>query len=120
MEPHHRKVSKGCRGFARAMRHEPTDAEQRLWHLLRSRRLEHLKFRRQVPIGRYIVDFVCLEKRLIIEVDGGQHSENAADAERDRWLEDVGYRMMRIWNNEMLKNSHGVLEMILAVLSGEE
>jgi very-short-patch-repair endonuclease len=118
MEPHHRNVPKPNRSFARRMRRVPTDAEQRLWHLLRSRRLEHLKFRRQAPIGRFIVDFVCHSHKIIIELDGGQHAEKAADMERDAWLNRIGYRVVRIWNNEMFENPNGVLEHIVSVVAG--
>ena len=76
--------------FARSMRHQPTEAEERLWGALRGRRLMRLKFRRQVPLGAYIADFVCLEARLIVEVDGIQHAENTRDMVRDRNLEAMG------------------------------
>jgi very-short-patch-repair endonuclease len=90
-----------------------TDAERRLWSALRGHRLDGLSFRRQTPIGRVIVDFVCHERRLVIEVDGGQHAENARDIERDRWLASKGYRVLRFWNNDVLRNRSGVLEMIV-------
>jgi very-short-patch-repair endonuclease len=91
-----------------------TDAEHRLWSALRGHRLDGLSFRRQALIGRFIVDFVCHERRIVIEVDGGQHAENARDAERDRWLASKGYRVLRFWNNDVLRNRNGVLEMIVA------
>ena len=91
-----------------------TDAEHRLWSALRAHRLDGLSFRRQALIGRFIVDFVCREKRLVIEVDGGQHAENARDLERDRWLETKGYRVLRFWNHDVLRNRNGVLETIVA------
>jgi very-short-patch-repair endonuclease len=116
LEAHHRPIPKQRLRNARAMRHIATDAEKKLWRLLRSRQLEAFKFRRQVPIGRYIADFVCHEQQLIVEVDGGQHSESAKDQERDRWLSEAGYRVVRYWNNDVLKNPHGVLESILAEL----
>jgi very-short-patch-repair endonuclease len=95
-----------------------TDAEHRLWYYLRGRRLAGWKFRRQVPLGNYVVDFLCEEARLIVEVDGGQHSEmQAADAERTRWLEARGYRVVRFWNNEVLGNTEGVLETLSPALS---
>lgn len=96
------------------MRHIATDAEKKLWRLLRSRQLDAVKFRRQAPIGAYIVDFVCHEKRLVVEVDGGQHADSAKDLERDQWLKNAGYRVLRYWNNDVLKNPGGVLESILA------
>ena len=102
---------------ARRMRHAPTDAERELWIVLRDRRLEDAKFRRQVPIGPYIVDFVCQGAKLIVEADGGQHSESGSDAFRDAWLTRGGYRVARYWNNEILTNPEGVLLDIQARLS---
>jgi very-short-patch-repair endonuclease len=90
-----------------------TDAESKLWYSLRAHRLDGLSFRRQTPIGRYIVDFVCLDRWLIVELDGGQHAESKTDAERDRWLESLGYRVLRFWNSDVLKNRTTVLEAIL-------
>ena len=81
--------------------------------MLRAHRLDGLSFRRQVPIGRFVVDFVCQDRRLIIELDGGQHAESVADMERDRWLQSKGYRVLRFWNSDVLKNRMGVLETIL-------
>jgi very-short-patch-repair endonuclease len=89
-----------------------TDAEHQLWSALRGHRLNGLSFRRQALIGRFIVDFVCHERRLVIEVDGGQHAENARDVERDRWLTSKGYRVLRFWNHDVLRNRTGVLETI--------
>ena len=86
---------------ARAMRNEPTEAERKLWLLLRDRRFSGFKFRRQVQIGRYIVDFACPAKRVIVEADGGQHAENGYDAERDAWLTAQGFRIRRFWNAEI-------------------
>src|SRR5690349_4431487 len=116
MDSHHRTIPRHRLRNAKAMRHISTDAEKKLWRLLRSRQLDSVKFRRQVPIGSYIVDFVCHEKRLIVEADGGQHAESAKDVERDRWLADAGYRILRFWNNDILKNSSGVFEAILSEL----
>jgi very-short-patch-repair endonuclease len=93
-----------------------TDAERRLWACLRGRRLEAYKFRRQHQLGRFIVDFACIEYRLVIEADGGQHSENEADERRTAWLEREGWQVLRFWNNEILTNSEGVQEMILEAL----
>ena len=87
-------------GFARRMRHEATDVERRMWALLRDRRLEGFKFRRQYPVGGYIVDFVCLSGRLVIEVDGGQHGEADQmeyDERRSRCLEGMGMRVCGFW-----------------------
>ncbi|MEQ8400088.1 MAG: endonuclease domain-containing protein [Roseitalea porphyridii] len=103
--------------FARAMRADPTPAENRLWQVLRGRRLGGLKFKRQEPMGPYIVDFVCHDKRLIVEVDGGQHSESAQDRIRDGHLESSGYRVLRFWNDEVMQNPDGVAGHILAVAS---
>ncbi|MHB1101323.1 MAG: endonuclease domain-containing protein [Devosia sp.] len=100
------------RGFARSMRSNATEAEQRLWTLVRDRRFIDYKFRRQVPIGRYIVDLMCPSAMLIVELDGSQHAENEADAVRDAWLAGQGYRVLRIWNNELTQNRDGVLEAI--------
>jgi very-short-patch-repair endonuclease len=101
---------------ARELRQNQTDAERRMWMLLRDRRLAHLKFRRQVPIGRYFVDLICLQKRLIIELDGGQHGENPDDAIRTAWLESQNFKVIRFWNNDVLKNPEGVLTAILLAL----
>ena len=97
------------------MRGEPTDAEQRLWQLLRAKRLVGFKFKRQVPIDHYIVDFVCLRRRLIVEADGGQHGADA-DAGRGAYLERQGFRILRFWNNDILTNEDGVTESILEAL----
>jgi very-short-patch-repair endonuclease len=89
-----------------------TDAERRLWSALRAHRLHGLSFRRQTPVGRFILDFVCHEKRLVIEVDGGQHVDSPRDIDRDRWLASKGYRVLRFWNSDVLRNRTGVLEAI--------
>jgi len=89
--------------------------ERLLWSCLRAGRFGGVKFRRQHPIGRYIVDFVCLERKLIIELDGGQHAlpdEKIKDRQRDIWLEKEGYNVVRFWDNEVLINTDGVLERI--------
>jgi len=86
-----------------------------LWQALRGGKLEGLKFKRQVPIDGFIVDFVCFEARLIIEVDGGQHSENAADAERDAHFERQGFRTLRFWNDEVERELDAVCGMVLKV-----
>jgi very-short-patch-repair endonuclease len=97
---------------ARAMRAEPTDAEKRLWHALRDRRLEALKFRRQAPIGPYIVDFVCVAHWLIVEADGSQHAENQRDVARDAWLAQKGYTVLRFTNRDILTARESVLATI--------
>ena len=104
-------------GRARALRKQSTDAERLLWSRLRNRRLMGLKFRRQTPIGRYIVDFVCHERNLIIEVDGGQHQERQADdLSRTEWLNSQGFTVIRYWNNQVLGELDGVLESIRMTL----
>jgi very-short-patch-repair endonuclease len=103
---------------ARRLRRDMTEAEKVVWRLLRARQLEGYKFRRQQPLGRYIIDFVCFSHRLIIEVDGGQHSDPTRyEEERTRFLEGEGFRVLRFWNNEVLENSEGVCAHILEVLS---
>ncbi len=96
------------------MRRAPTDAEKALWRILRDRRLSTLKFRRQVPIDPYIVDFVCLEQRLIVEADGAQHAENPRDTTRDAFLAEQGFQILRFWNHDILTNPKMVAETILA------
>jgi very-short-patch-repair endonuclease len=95
---------------ARALRLNQTDAEKKLWWRLRNRQVADAKFVRQEPIGPYIVDFICREQRLIIEVDGGQHADSSSDKVRDEWLTSHNYRVMRFWNNDVLKNMDGVLQ----------
>ena len=98
---------------AKILRSDQTDAEQRLWYCLRAHRFMNLKFKRQKPIGRYIVDFICYECNLIVEVDGGQHQENAGyDQRRDAWLREQGYTVLRFWNNEVMLQLESVLEAI--------
>ena len=102
---------------ARELRNNPTDAERVLWGRLRFWQIDGYKFRRQQPLGRYIVDFVCLEKRVIVELDGGQHAQQASlDAERDRWLRDEGFTILRFWNHDVLKDVGAVKELIYKTL----
>jgi|HubBroStandDraft_6_1064221.scaffolds.fasta_scaffold827770_2 very-short-patch-repair endonuclease len=103
---------------ARALRRSMTNAERKLWRALRARQIAEAKFRRQVPIGPYVADFLCYEVRLVIEVDGGQHAGSARDEVRDRWLGDNGFRVMRFWNNDVLSNLEGVLATISNELGG--
>jgi len=104
--------------IAKALRKNLTDSERKLWRYLRARQLEGLKFRRQEPIGGYVVDFVCFEKHLVIEVDGGQHAqEKNKDAVRDAWLREQGFRVLRFWDNEVMANTEGVLDSIRENLS---
>ena len=100
------------------LRRAMTEAEHRLWYCLRAHRFMDLHFRRQVPLGGYVVDFVCESRRVVIEVDGGQHAHRRDhDEERTRWLEAQGYRVMRFWNNEVMENTAGVLEVIAAAVT---
>ena len=99
---------------ARQLRNNPTDAERRLWQKLQRRQIATAKFRRQQPIGPFIVDFVCFEHRLIVEVDGGQHAEHVPyDEKRCRWLETQGYCVLRFWNNDVLANTKALAQVIL-------
>jgi very-short-patch-repair endonuclease len=103
----------------RELRSSASNAEKRLWSCLRNRQLLGFKFRRQHPVGRFIVDFYCHEARLAIEIDGGQHAEehqSAYDARRTELLQAKGIRVIRFWNNEVLQNLEGVLETIVATL----
>jgi very-short-patch-repair endonuclease len=97
---------------ARSLRQSSTDAERKLWYRLRSRQILDLKFVRQEPIGPYLVDFICREQRLIVEVDGSQHADSKSDKVRDQWLKDRNYRVLRFWNNDVMDNIDGVLEAI--------
>jgi very-short-patch-repair endonuclease len=98
---------------ARVLRRDPTEMEKRLWRALRMRQLDDTRFRRQVPIGPYIADFVCLEASLIVEIDGGQHADQmTCDARRTAWLKERGWRVVRFWNNEVHENFEGVLDVI--------
>ena len=102
---------------ARRLRRDQTDAERVLWFRLRDRRLNGWKFRRQFPIDRFVVDFFCADAHLIIELDGGQHAVTTeADAGRTRILEAMGYLVLRFWNNDVMRNTDGVVEEITAVL----
>ena len=101
----------------RRLRRDQTTAEQRLWTRLRDRQLAGHKFRRQVPLGRFIVDLACYDARLIVEIDGGQHADQQEDdAARAAWLESRGFRVLRFWNHEVLENMEGVLAQIAEVL----
>ena len=102
---------------ARRLRNEATDAERHLWHHLRREQLAGYKFRRQFPIGVYIVDVICVPARLVVELDGGQHLEaQAYDAKRTRVIEAKGYRVLRFWNDDVLLRMEAVLEEILRAL----
>jgi very-short-patch-repair endonuclease len=107
------------RGNAKRLRTNQTDAESKFWYKVRVHRLAGYKFKRQYPIGPYIADFVCLEEKLIVELDGGQHATRQKyDRERDAFLMAKGFRVLRIWNNDLLTNSEGVMETVLRELRG--
>ena len=108
-------IKKSLSVQSRLLRKLQTPWETKLWHLLRGKRFYGLKFKRQVPIGKYIVDFCCQEKKIIMELDGGHHNENtaaSADQKRQADLESYGYKVLRFWNNELDDNLEGVLETI--------
>jgi very-short-patch-repair endonuclease len=102
---------------AQRLRNNATDAERRLWRHLSRRQLNGFKFSRQMPVGPFICDFLCRERKLIVEVDGGQHAESNRDAARTAFLEAQGYRVIRFWNSEVLGNVDGVLHVIARALT---
>ncbi|HEX2725315.1 MAG TPA: endonuclease domain-containing protein [Beijerinckiaceae bacterium] len=104
---------------ARRLRNDLTDAERKLWYRLNNRQLAGWKFVRQEPIGPYFADFACREARLVVEVDGSQHAESERDKVRDAFLAGRAYRVLRFWNNDVLRNTDSVLETIFAALGGE-
>jgi very-short-patch-repair endonuclease len=105
--------------FARQLRSNPTEAEKCLWQQLRYQALG-VKFRRQAVVGKYIVDFVCFGKKLVIELDGGQHSQNQQDIIRDAWLKNYGFQVLRFWNSDVLANTEGVIQKITEQLPPPE
>jgi very-short-patch-repair endonuclease len=106
---------------AKRLRRHQTDAERILWFRLRGRRLAGWKFKRQVPIDRFIADFVCADAKLIVELDGSQHAvRTRQDEERTKTLEAMGYLVLRFWNNEVMRNLEGVLEEILRTLNQQQ
>ena len=110
----HQAVPPAKRRFAKTLRREMTEAEERLWQELRSRRLDGIKFRRQVPIGRFIADFLCADALLIIEIDGSQHADSVHDRERDAELKQRGFRVLRFWNDDVLREMNSVCDTIIA------
>jgi very-short-patch-repair endonuclease len=88
---------------ARTLRRSMTEPERKLWRLLRDRRLQGVKFRRQVPVGPYIVDFLCIDRKLVVELDGSQHADSVRDIRRDAWLRSTGYAVRRFWNDAVLR-----------------
>jgi very-short-patch-repair endonuclease len=120
--PHHQRIAPRNRALAKQMRGAMPDAEFRLWCELRNRGLAGLRFRRQHPIGPFIVDFFCAQKRLIVEVDGEQHAADLnrrADLTRTKWLEAQGNMVVRFWTNEVMHELEGVCNAILAASRGE-
>lgn len=106
-------------GKAKALRKNLTEAEKKLWDTLRSKQMEQFKFRRQQPIGNYIVDFFCSELRLVVELDGGQHAEQMGyDEKRTQFLQSQGYHVLRFWNNEVMGNIEGVYGVIVDTIKG--
>jgi len=112
-----KKPSSSSVKYARRLRKDMTDAERALWRLLRDRRMEGWRFRRQEPLEGYIVDFICFEARLVIEVDGGQHAESESDKKRDAHLQSQGFHVLRLWNNDVLSNADGVYQTIMRALA---
>ena len=105
---------------ARELRHSLTNVERLLWRRLRLSNADGHKFRRQHPIGPYFADFACIERRLVVELDGSQHGQNAArDQERDAWLRSQGWRVLRFWNNEVIEQLDAVLDAIFAALGDD-
>jgi len=109
----HQLVPPPKRQFARELRREMTEAEERLWRELRSRRLDRIKFRRQMPVGRYIVDFVCLDAKLVVEIDGVQHAASEYDAMRDAELRARGFRVLRFWNDDVMRDLNAICDTII-------
>lgn len=117
---HRFRVAPWMTNNARSLRREMTDAERLLWRYLRRRQMAGCRFRSQHPVGSYVADFICLEARLIIELDGGQHAGHQRhDQQRTDWLQGQGYRVARFWNNEVLANIDGVMERIACALQQE-
>ena len=112
------RISLATTAKARALRRGMTDAERKLWRVLRHNQLNGQRFRRQHPVGKYITDFACLEQKIVIELDGGQHQEQLAyDGQRTNYLRTNGWIVLRFWNNEVLNNLAGVLDVIAGTMS---
>ncbi|MDH4210044.1 MAG: endonuclease domain-containing protein [candidate division WOR-3 bacterium] len=109
------KLNARRKSIVKKLRRNMTQAEARVWNRLRNKQLG-LKFRRQQSIGKYIADFACYEKKIIIEIDGGQHSEEEGDKARDDFFKKQGYTVLRFWNNDVLRNTDGVLESIVKAI----
>jgi very-short-patch-repair endonuclease len=114
---HHRPISTRLRRYARGMRRTSTSAEEAMWRLLRARALSGYKFRRQAPVENFILDFVCFERRVVVEIDGSQHADSLRDTARDKQLRDAGFETIRYWNNDVLLRPAAMLEDLLARLT---
>jgi very-short-patch-repair endonuclease len=113
-----RRIDPGLTASARSLRTDMTDAEPMLWQSLRGKQLDNCRFRRQHPIGKYIADFACIEKKLVIELDGGQHQDQVEyDERRTLYLQSQGWQVLRFWNNDVLSNREGVLSSVLEYLT---
>ncbi|MBD0416254.1 endonuclease domain-containing protein [Oryzicola mucosus] len=112
----HQPVPPEKRRFAKTLRRDMTEAEERLWQELRGRRLNGIKVRRQVPVGRYVADFLCAEAMLIIEIDGSQHADSDHDRRRSADLQAQGFRVLRFWNDEVLREMNSVCDTIIAFI----
>ena len=110
----HQPVQPAKRRFARILHRDMTEAEERLWQELRGRRLDGIKFRRQVPVGRFVADFLCADALLIVEIDGSQHADSDHDRERDAELKARGFRVLRFWNDDVLRELDSVCDTIIA------
>jgi very-short-patch-repair endonuclease len=110
----HQPIDETRRSFVRKLRRQMTEAEAKLWQELRGRRLDEIKFRRQVPIGPYVADFACLEALLVVEVDGSQHAHSLRDRVRDAELKARGFRVLRFWNDDVLREMGSVCNTIIA------
>ena len=110
----HQAVPPAKRSFAKRLRRDMTEAEERLWQELRDRRLDGIKFRRQAPVGRFVADFLCAEAMLIVEIDGSQHADSEHDRLRDAELKARGFRVLRFWNDDVLREMDSVCDTIIA------
>ena len=110
-------VSRKATPKARRLRKDQTDCEKIIWHLLKDRRFENYKFRRQHPMGSYVADFACPALKLVIEIDGGQHCDSATDEARTQYLNSRGYEVVRFWNNDVMTNIDGVILTLTLALS---
>jgi very-short-patch-repair endonuclease len=117
---HYHPVASRNRSHAKRLRRDRTDAEAAMWRLLRHRRLADFEFRRQVPFHNFILDFVCFDSKIVVEIDGSQHFESKRDRQRDAALADQGFRVLRYWNNEVLQHPTSVLEDIFVHLANEK